>query len=90
METNQNPSFAEASEGKQVPSPANNTPPKPTTDEMLLAIYENTRKTKNYMKWSLYITIVLVVIPILASLVIIPFALKSLTAAYITPLQGLQ
>jgi len=63
---------------------------KPTQEEMLLAIYENTRKTKNYMKWSLYITIVLVVLPLLAALVVVPFALKSLTAAYITPLQGLQ
>ena len=41
--------------------PATNLPPKPTQEEMLLAIYENTRKTKNYMKWSLYITIILVV-----------------------------
>ena len=75
----------------QVPMPTTDQmPPKPTQDEMLLAIYENTRKTKNYMKWSLYITVVLVVLPLLAALFILPFALKSLTAAYITPLQGLQ
>jgi len=82
METNQNQST--------VPQPVNNMPPKPTQEEMLLAIYENTRKTKNYMKWSLYITIILVVIPLLAAIFIIPFAMQSLTAAYITPLQGLQ
>lgn len=64
------PSYAEASEDKQIR--------KPTTDEMLLAIYNNTRKTMNYMKWSLYITIVLVVLPLLAMIVLLPLVLKSL------------
>ena len=82
MDTNQNQVPA--------PQPTVNLPPKPTQEEMLLAIYENTRKTKNYMKWSLYITIILVVVPLLAAIFIIPFAMQSLTAAYITPLQGLQ
>jgi hypothetical protein len=82
METNQDETT--------VSQPVNNMPPKPTQEEMLLAIYENTRKTKNYMKWSLYITIILVVLPLLAAIFIIPFAMSSLTAAYITPLQGLQ
>jgi hypothetical protein len=63
---------------------------KPTQEEMLLAIYENTRKTKNYMKWSLYITIILVVLPLLAALFIIPFAMSSLSSTYLAPLQGLQ
>ncbi len=89
METNQNPSFAEASEGKQVPQPTAEVQ-KPTQEEMLLAIYENTRKTKNYMKWSLYITIILVVLPLLAALFILPFAMSSINSAYIAPLQGLQ
>jgi hypothetical protein len=82
METNQN----------QVPSPEPvvSQPPKPTQEEMLLAIYENTRKTKNYMKWSLYITIILVVLPLLAALFILPFAMSSINSAYIAPLQGLQ
>ena len=81
METNQNPSFAsdfaeassdkKATEGKQVPVPTM------TSDEMLKEIYENTRKTKNYMKWSLYITIILVVLPLLAALFI--FSLDSLS-----------
>jgi len=82
METNQTQT--------SVSEPATNLPPKPSQDEMLLAIYENTRKTKNYMKWSLYITVILVVLPLLAALVVVPFAMKSLTAAYIAPLQGLQ
>lgn len=45
-----------------------NTP----TEQVLAEILENTRKTKNYMKWSLYITIVLVVLPLLAALFIVP------------------
>lgn len=59
-------------------------------EQMLKEIYENTRKTKNYMKWSLYITLILVVLPLLAALFIVPFAISSLNSAYITPLQGLQ
>jgi hypothetical protein len=53
-----------------------------TDSEMLAEIYENTRKTKNYMKWQLIITVALVVIPLLATLFVIPFALKSLSSAY--------
>ncbi len=62
METNQNP----------VPAPSM------SSDEMLKEIYENTRKTKNYMKWQLYITIILIVLPLLATIAIIPIAMKSL------------
>jgi len=68
METNQN-------------QPVENQPEqikKPTTDEMLLAIYNNTHKTMNYMKWQLYITIVLIVLPLLAMAVMIPMVMKSL------------
>lgn len=50
--------------------------------KMLKEVLENTRKTKNYMKWQLIITIALVVLPLLASLFIIPFAIKSLTSVY--------
>lgn len=93
METNQNqaPSFAEASdvakamsdksEGKPVPAPTK------SADEMLLEIYENTRKTKSYMKWQLYITLVLVVLPLLAALTIVPFVMSSLTSSYGSLLQ---
>ncbi len=53
-----------------------------TQEQMLQEIYENTRKTKNYMMWQLYITLVLVVLPLLAALIIVPFVMKSLTATY--------
>ena len=51
-------------------------------EQMLQEIYENTRKTKNYMKWQLIITIALVVIPLLAAMFIIPFAFQSLSQVY--------
>jgi hypothetical protein len=64
------------------------TPPADKTiavdEKILLEIYENTRKTKNYMKWQLIITVALVVIPLLATLFIVPFALKSLSSVYST------
>jgi len=53
-----------------------------TQEQMLRDIYENTRKTKNYMKWSLYITLVLVVLPLIAMMFLLPMVLSSLGSAY--------
>jgi hypothetical protein len=53
-----------------------------TDKQMLLEILENSRKTKNYMKWQLYITVALVVLPLLAALVIIPMVLSSFNNIY--------
>ncbi len=53
-----------------------------TQEQMLQEILENSRKTKNYMKWQLIITVGLVVIPLLAAVVIIPIALSSLSSVY--------
>ncbi len=50
--------------------------------EILQEILDNSRKTKNYMKWQLYITLVLVVLPLLAALVIMPIVFKSLSSVY--------
>ena len=50
--------------------------------QMLAEILDNSRKTKNYMKWQLIITVALVVIPLIITLVMIPFALKSITSVY--------
>lgn len=60
--------------------------------QMLAEILENSRKTKNYMKWQLIITVALVVIPLLASIFILPFAFSSLSSTYGTDgiLQQLQ
>jgi hypothetical protein len=65
METNQNPTES-------------NQQPQMTQEQMLQAIYENSRKTMNYMKWQLYITLILVVLPLLAMVVILPLVMKSL------------
>ncbi len=54
----------------------------PVDEKMLLEIYENTRKTKNYMKWQLIITIALVVLPLLAMVFVIPFAISQLNSIY--------
>lgn len=56
--------------------------------EMLMEILKNTRKTKNYIKWQLIITVALVVLPLLAMGVLLPLVLKSLAGAY--NLNGLQ
>ena len=58
------------------------TPPAKTQEQMLMEIYENTRKTKNYMKWQLYITIILIVLPLLAALALIPMVMSSLGSVY--------
>ncbi len=60
--------------------------------QILLEILEHTRKTKNYMKWQLIITVALIVIPLLAMGVILPLVLKSLGSVYGTEgiLQGIQ
>ncbi len=48
-------------------------------EEMIRAIYENTHKTKNYMKWQLYITIILIVLPLLSMIILLPLVMKSLS-----------
>ena len=58
-----------------------------TQEQMLAEILENSRKTKQYMKWQLIITVALVVVPIVAMVVIIPIALSTLSTAYQTVLQ---
>ncbi|MDQ3018885.1 MAG: hypothetical protein M3Q64_03375 [bacterium] len=52
-------------------------------EQMLREMHADMRKAKNYMKWQLIITVSLVVIPLLASLFIIPFTIKSLTSTFI-------
>ncbi len=53
-----------------------------TSEQMLAEILVNSRKTKNYMKWQLIITVALVVIPLIATLAMIPFAMKSISSIY--------
>lgn len=58
-----------------------------TEEQILMEILENTRKTKKYMQWQFYITIALVVLPLLALVFIIPMVLKSLSSVYSGVLQ---
>ncbi len=53
-----------------------------SAEEVLAEILENTRKTKKYLQWQLYITVALVVLPILAMAVIIPIILRSVGSMY--------
>lgn len=61
-------------------------------EALLQEILANTRKTKNYIKWQLIITVALVVFPLLAMGFILPSVFASLNAAYGSGniLQGLQ
>ncbi len=63
-------------------------PVPPTTQEQMLEeILKYTKQTRNYIRWQMYITIVLVVLPILASLFIIPMVFRSLSSSYGSLLQ---
>jgi predicted anti-sigma-YlaC factor YlaD len=53
-----------------------------TTEDALREILENSRAVKKYMKWQLYITIVLVIVPLLALVFIVPMVFSSLTSSY--------
>lgn len=61
---------------------SNQQPESLSQEQMLREILENSRKTKNYIKWQLIITVALVVIPLLASLALIPFLMNSLSSVY--------
>ena len=61
-----------------------------TQEQMIAETHKFAKQTRNYMRWQMYITLVLVVLPLLASLFILPFAFKSIESSYIAPLQGLQ
>ncbi|MCL5009130.1 MAG: hypothetical protein M1400_02180 [Patescibacteria group bacterium] len=61
----------------------NLNPPAPRSqDQILQEILENTHKTKRYMQWQLYITVALVVIPLIAMIAILPMVLSSLGSVY--------
>ncbi len=60
----------------------NTSQPVLSQEQMLQEILENSRKTKTYMKWQLYITVALVVLPLLAALAIIPMVLSSFNNIY--------
>lgn len=45
------------------------------------AIYVSTEKTRKYFMWSLIITVVFLVLPLVAMIFVIPFALSSYTSA---------
>ena len=54
-----------------------NQAPAMTQEQLIIETHKFAKQTRNYMRWQMYITIVLVVIPLLASLFILPFAIGS-------------
>ena len=60
--------------------PAQSTPS--NTEQILAEILENSRKTRNYIKWQMIITIAFVVLPIVAMIAIIPIVMSSLGSVY--------
>lgn len=62
--------------------------PELSDKQMLAEILDNTRKTKNYMKWQLIITVALVVVPLIGALIMIPIVLNSLSGLYGGALEG--
>ena len=61
-----------------------------TQEQMIAEIHKFTKQTRNYIRWQMYITIVLVVVPLLASIIILPFVLNNLSSTYLGSLQGIQ
>jgi hypothetical protein len=51
-------------------------------EQMIREIWENTRKTKKYLQWQMYITIILVVLPLLAMAFLLPSVLANLGQTY--------
>ena len=68
-------------------TPVSSNVPQIGQDQMIQEIYKFTKQTRNYMRWQLYITLILVVLPLLAALFIVPFVLSSLTSSYGSLLQ---
>lgn len=69
---------------EQMQNQTTSSSPTQTQEQMLQEILESTRKTKNYMKWQLIITVALVVLPLLATVAIIPFVLSAVNGIYDT------
>lgn len=66
----------------------NQNPPAPSSQEQILQeILVNTQKTKKYIQWQLYITIALVVLPLIAMVAIVPMVLGSIGNMYGSVLQ---
>ncbi len=81
---------------KSAPEPTQNLTPESSVPkdmderQMIAEIHKFTKQTRNYMRWQIYITLVLVVLPLLALLFSLPFLVRSLEASAIAPMQGVQ
>lgn len=53
-----------------------------TQEKKLDAIFESAEKTRKYFLWTLIITVVMLVLPLIALAFVIPWFLKIITSAY--------
>lgn len=51
-------------------------------DKKIDAIYKSVEKTRKYFLWTLIITIITVVLPMVAAAFVVPWALKTMISAY--------
>jgi hypothetical protein len=51
-------------------------------EELTAKIYVSVEKTRTYFKWTFYITLAFVVLPLVALALIIPMVLSGLSSAY--------
>lgn len=51
-------------------------------DKKIDAIYVSVEKTRKYFLWTLIITIVVIVLPLIAIMVLLPWFMGTLSAAY--------
>lgn len=59
----------------------------PSDRELLEAIYESCERTRRYAQWQLYITVALVVLPLLAAVVFVPILLSNVLQTYSSVIQ---
>ncbi len=51
-------------------------------DKKIDAIYKSVEKTRKYFLWTLIITIITVVLPLIAAVFVVPWVLKTIISAY--------
>lgn len=51
-------------------------------EQKIDAIYVSVEKTRNYFKWTLIISVVMIVLPILLSLILVPILMNTVSSMY--------
>ena len=51
-------------------------------DKKIDAIYKSVEKTRTYLKWTFYLTLIFFILPLIAIMVILPSLMRSITNMY--------